>query len=165
MIAPPPEHGVWRRGALEIATDPARLDVARIHADLLAGGRYPGVPRDTVERMIAGSLNFGVYAGARMVGYGRVVTDLATFGYIGDVFLDPERRGAGTGSWLLATMLGHPRLAEVRRWMLMCGQRPASLYRRFGFSDTNAPGLMMHRTDKEIYLRRARTLASGSDTA
>ncbi len=147
---------VWRReDGLEISTDPARLDVATIHARLAGRDHTRGMPLSVVERLIAGSLCFGIHDGERQIGFGRIVTDWATFAYIGDVYVDEDRRDAGIGTWLIETMLGHPGLRGLRRWMLMRGPQAVSLYRRFGFVEGSATGHLMHRTERDLYQRAA----------
>jgi hypothetical protein len=42
---------------------------------------------EQTKRAILNSLCFGVYLGDRQIGFGRVVTDYATFAYVGDVFV------------------------------------------------------------------------------
>jgi hypothetical protein len=68
-------------GDYTISCDRARLDVASIHACLAASYWSPGISREVVERGIEYSLPFGVYRGAEQVGFARVVTDRATFGF------------------------------------------------------------------------------------
>jgi GNAT superfamily N-acetyltransferase len=128
----------------EISTDPARLDLDRIHRFLSTQAYWsPGVAREVVERSIAGSLPFGVYsAGREQVGFARVVTDYATFAWIADVYVEPEHRGNGLGKRLVEQILAHPELQGLRRWML--GTADAhELYRRFGFSELRDVGRFM----------------------
>jgi GNAT superfamily N-acetyltransferase len=104
----------------EISDDVGRVDVDVVH-EFLAGQSYwaRGIPRDVLERAIAGSLNLGVYAdGGRMVGYARVVTDRATFGWVCDLFVVAEHRGRGLGRRLVRAIREHPDLRGVRRLML-----------------------------------------------
>ena len=77
-----------------------RLDVSLIHAFLAQSYWSPGIPRDIVERAIAGSLNFGVYRKGAQIGFARVVTDGATFAYLADVFVlaDTAARDLPRGS-------------------------------------------------------------------
>jgi hypothetical protein len=75
------------RGEYAISTDPKRLEVGGIHAYLTQSYWSPGIPRPVVERAIANSLCFGLYRGAEQVGFGRVITDKATFAYLADVFI------------------------------------------------------------------------------
>jgi GNAT superfamily N-acetyltransferase len=124
---------MWRRGDYVISTDPARLDLAAIHAYLSEEAYWsPGVPREVVERSIEHSLNFGLYLGEVQAGFARVVTDHATFAWLADVFVLPEHRGAGLGKWLVATAVAHPELRGLRRWILATGDAH-ELYARFGF--------------------------------
>jgi GNAT superfamily N-acetyltransferase len=129
-----------RRGdGYEVDTDPARLDLDAIHGFLVTAYWSPGVAREVVERSIANSLNFGLYApDGRQAGFARVVSDRAVFAYLGDVFVLPEHRGRGLGVWLVETLLAHPELQGLRRWYLATADAH-ELYRRFGFDGPAAP--------------------------
>jgi GNAT superfamily N-acetyltransferase len=118
----------------EISTDKSRLDVERVHRFLSTEAYWsPGVERDVVERSIENSLCFGVYSErGEQVGFARVVSDRATFAWLADVYIESEHRGHGLGKRLVATVLEHPELQGLRRWML--GTADAhELYRRFEF--------------------------------
>ena len=75
---------------------------------------------------------FGAYQTDTQVGFGRVVTDYATFGYVADVFVLPEHRGKGVGRLLIDAMLKHPELAGFRRWLLAT-KDAHGLYEKLGF--------------------------------
>ena len=143
-----------RRGADEIATARDRLDVALIHGFLTTSYWSPGIPRETVERAISGSLNFGLYrdaaGGSTQIGYARVVTDAATFAYFADVFVLPDYRGAGLATWLMTVALGHPALAGLRRYLL--ATRDAhEIYSRVGFAPLARPERFMEINPPDIY--------------
>ena len=143
-----------RRGADEVATSRDRLDVALIHGFLTTSYWSPGIPRETVERAIAGSLNFGIYRdaheGSLQFGYARVVTDAATFAYFADVFVLPDYRGAGLATWLMTVALGHPALAGLRRYLL--ATRDAhEIYARVGFVPLARPERFMEINRPDIY--------------
>ncbi len=142
-----------RRGEYEIATDPARLDSSLIHAFLSEHAYWSiGVPRTVVDRAIEHSLCFGLYHTGRQLGFARVVTDRATFAYLADVFVLPEARGRGLSKWLIDTILRHPELQGLRRWLL--ATRDAhGLYARFGFAPPASPVRFMERHDPDVYLR------------
>jgi GNAT superfamily N-acetyltransferase len=128
-----------------LSTDKARLDVARIH-ELLAGQAYWARNRslETVQLSIEHSLCFGVYEGAELVGFARVVTDYAVIAWLLDVLVAETHRGEGIGKALVGAVLAHPDLQNVRRWML--GTRDAhGLYRQYGFGELAEPGLFMER--------------------
>ncbi|HEU4656818.1 MAG TPA: GNAT family N-acetyltransferase [Capillimicrobium sp.] len=139
MAPSTPMHGY------EISTDPARLDLDVIHGFLRTAYWSPGVAREVVERSIANSIPFGLYApdGAQ-AGFARVVTDRAVFAYLGDVFVLPEHRGRGLGVWLVETVLAHPDLQGLRRFHLATADAHG-LYARFGFRPAD-PARMMDRT-------------------
>ncbi|AKC85595.1 GNAT family N-acetyltransferase [Pseudoxanthomonas suwonensis] len=129
--------------ALRISTDRGELDVDTIHRFLSEEAYWsPGIPRETVERAIAGSLCFGGYLdGAGQVAFARVITDCATFAYLADVFVLPEHRGHGHGRALVAAVVAHPDLQDLRRFMLATSDAHA-LYASFGFEPAE-PGKMM----------------------
>jgi GNAT superfamily N-acetyltransferase len=133
----------------EISTDPERLDLDVIHGFLRTAYWCPGVSREVVERSIAHSIPFGVYApdGAQ-AGFARVVSDRAVFAYVGDVFVLEAHRGRGLGVWLVETMLAHPELQGLRRWHLATGDAHG-LYARFGFRASD-PATMMDRRPAEL---------------
>ena len=108
-------------GELRIGTDKGELDVPLIHRFLSTEAYWsPGIPRETVERAIAGSLCFGGYVkGAGQVAFARVISDFATFAYLSDVFVLPEHRGNGLGKWLIRTICGHPDLRELKNICLI----------------------------------------------
>lgn len=142
----------WRKGELEITTDPERMDVSAIHGFLTRSYWAEGIDEATVRRSIAGSLAFAVLDPARLVGFARVVSDRATFAYLADVFVIAELRGRGVSKWLMEVIIAHPELQGLRRWML--GTRDAhELYRKYGFTELAAPGRFMERHDPEVYRR------------
>jgi GNAT superfamily N-acetyltransferase len=134
----------------EIDTDRARLDLAMIH-DFLARSHWAkGIPLDVLKKAIDHSLPFGVYRDGTQIGFARVVTDRATFAYLADVFIVPEERSAGVGRRLIDTILAHPELKGMRRWLL--GTRDAQkLYRRCGFTEPPPPFAFLEKLEAGIY--------------
>jgi GNAT superfamily N-acetyltransferase len=98
-----------------------------------------GIPRDVVERSIANSLPFGLYApSGQRAGLARVVTDRATYAYLGDVYVERPHRGRGLGKFLVACVVAHPELQRLRRWALATADA-RDLYARHGFSPKANP--------------------------
>jgi GNAT superfamily N-acetyltransferase len=139
-----------RRGAFLISTDPARLDIAAIHGYLHRSYWAENIPRAVVEKAVAHSLCFGVYAGDQLAGFARVISDYATFAYICDVFVLEEYRGQGLAKWLMAAILAHPELQGLRRWMLVT-RDAHGLYRQHGFQPARRPENVMEITRPGIY--------------
>jgi GNAT superfamily N-acetyltransferase len=134
----------WRRGDYVISTERERLDLDLVHR-FLSNESYwaPGVEREVVARSVENSLCFGLYEGERQVGFARVLTDHAALAWLADVFVVSEHRGRGLGKWLVETVLAHPDLEHLRRFML--GTADAhSLYERYGFRPAD-PNVMMER--------------------
>jgi GNAT superfamily N-acetyltransferase len=138
------------RGADEISTTRDRLDLDVIHGFLTDSYWSPGIPRDTVERAIAGSLNFGLYRKGRQIGFARVITDGATFAYFADVFVLPDYRGAGLAAWLMTTALAHPALTDLRRCLLVTRDAHA-IYARCGFTPLVRPERFMEINRPDLY--------------
>ncbi len=65
----------WERGEYAVSTERGRLDVDVIHGFLCRSYWAAGIPRAVVERSLEHSLPFGVYDGARQVGFARVISD------------------------------------------------------------------------------------------
>ncbi|MEV7342323.1 GNAT family N-acetyltransferase [Streptomyces sp. NPDC093544] len=129
----------------EISADSARIDIERVHRWLSTDAYWAlGRSRETQERAIAGSLNFGVYDGTsgEQVAYARVVTDEATFAWLCDVYVDPVARGKGLGTALVAAVRGHLEPLGVRR-VLLATQDAHGVYEKLGFKALDRPDQWM----------------------
>ncbi|UYZ62791.1 GNAT family N-acetyltransferase [Hymenobacter weizhouensis] len=140
-----------------ISTDPAQLDLNTVHRYLAEESYWArGIPRETLERAVSNSLNFGLYApDGRQAGFARVITDRATFAWLCDVFVLSEFRGQGLSKQLMTAVWSHPDLQGLRRSMLATLDAHG-LYRQFGFEDLAAP---------ERYLEVRRPNPYGAPTA
>ncbi|HEX2630349.1 MAG TPA: GNAT family N-acetyltransferase [Chitinophagaceae bacterium] len=137
-------------GNYSISTDKSKLDVDYIHSVLSKMYWSENIPRETVQRCIDGSFCFAVYDGEKQIGFARVITDLTTFGYLADVFIDESYRGKGLGKWLVQTILEHSDMQGFRRWLL--ATRDAhSLYAGFGFTELKNPERFMQIHNPAIY--------------
>jgi GNAT superfamily N-acetyltransferase len=145
MDAPPSE---WQRDGFTVSCDPARIDRNAVHSFLHASYWAAGIPREVVDRSIDGSLCFTLLAGSTQIGFARVITDRATFAYLGDVHVLPQWRGRGLGKWLMECVLTHPQLQGLRRWALVT-RDAHDLYAPLGFRPlANPAGYMeLHRPD------------------
>ena len=142
----------WQRGEYTVTTDPARVDLGLVHGYLADSYWAKGIPLEVVRRSIANSLNFSVYHGAEQVGFARVITDYATFAYVGDVFVLEPHRGRGLSKWVMELIVGHPDLQGFRRWVLLT-RDAHGLYRQFGFTAIAAPDRYMERWTPNAYSR------------
>ncbi len=139
-----PTHFERRQGDYTISTDPARLDLDAIYGYLSRSYWAAGRPREIVARSLRHSLCFGLYHGDAQAGLARVVSDYATFAWLADVFVLEEHRGQGLAKWLIGSVVAHPELAGVPRFLL--ATRDAhGLYSQFGFAPLPTPERMMGR--------------------
>jgi N-acetylglutamate synthase-like GNAT family acetyltransferase len=126
------------RDQFTISTDPARLDMDAI-VDMLTRAYWAvGRPREKTERAYQNSLVFGVYDGDTQIGMARIITDTSIFAYLCDVFIHEDYRAQGLGKWLMQTILQHPDLVDVRRWLLVTSDAHG-LYEQFGFNTIEDP--------------------------
>ena len=142
----------WRRQNYLISTDRGKLDRAFIHRFLESSYWAKGIPREIVERCIENSLCFGLYDGDCQVGFARIISDFSTFAYLADVFVLESERGQKLGVWLIETIMNHPQLQGLRRWMLAIADAHG-LYLKVGFAELSRPERIMEITDPDIYTR------------
>lgn len=135
----------------EISSDKTRLDVEMIHRFLSEESYWANQrPLEKTRIAIENSICFGIYSGDRQVGFARVVSDQATFAYVGDVFILDEFRGRGLSKILMRAMLEHPDLQGLRRWVLAT-KDAHGLYQQFGFMTMKFPERWMELPAKDAY--------------
>ena len=144
----------WSRDGFTISTDPALIDLDLVHGFLTTSYWAEGIPREVVRRSIEHSFCFGLYHEGRQVGFARVITDRATFAYLGDVFVLETFRGRGLARWMLEIIQAHPELQGFRRWVLLTRDAHA-LYRDAGWAPLAAPDRYMERWFKGVYAKKA----------
>ena len=116
---------------VRISTDPADVDLDWVHAALSERAYWAlGRSREVVEHSIRSSICFGAYEGDRQVGFARVVTDEATFGWVCDVFVEEAWRGRGVGVRLVEAIASDPRLDGLR--LVLATRDAGDLYRTHG---------------------------------
>ena len=133
-----------RRAEFLISTDPQRLNLDAI-CDMLSRAYWAnGRSRELIARYLRYALVFGVYDGARQVGLARIVSDYSTFAWLCDVFIHEEYRGRGLGKWLMESILAHPDLQGLRRFVLAT-QDAHGLYAQYGFTPLASPERWMEK--------------------
>lgn len=141
----------WQNGEFTISTDRNRLQIDAIHKFLTEESYWARErTREQTETALKNSLPFGVYKGENQIGLARVVSDFATFAYLGDVYILEEFRGRGLSVWLMETIIGFPDLQNLRRWILATRDAHA-LYEKFGFHHLKFPDRWMEKPDPNAY--------------
>jgi GNAT superfamily N-acetyltransferase len=94
-----------------------------------------------------------VYNAGKQIGFARVITDYATYAYIGDVYILEDYRGQGLSKWLMQVIIDYPELQGLRRWSLLT-RDAHGLYRKAGFTKSQNPERYMEKTDPAVYKTR-----------
>jgi GNAT superfamily N-acetyltransferase len=140
-----------RRGEFLLSTNRARMDLNAVHGFLTNCYWAKGIPREVVARSIEHSLCFGVYdSSGAQVGFARVISDFATYAYLGDVFVLDSHRGRGLGKWLMECIMQHPALQNLRRWSLIT-RDAHGLYAQSGFAPLATPESYMELHRPNVY--------------
>ena len=141
----------FKKNNFIISTDKSKLDINTIHHYLSVESYWAkNITVDVVKKSIEGACCFGLFFKDEQVGFARVITDYATFGYLADVFIIENYRGQGLGKWLIETIMSCPQLQGFRRWML--ATRDAhDLYAQFGFKPLDKPERFMRYSMIEEY--------------
>ncbi|MHB0971602.1 MAG: GNAT family N-acetyltransferase [Thermoanaerobaculia bacterium] len=122
-----------------ITFDRDRIDLDVVHRYLSRESYWAAnIPREIVEVSIRNSLCVSAFWGDAQVGFARVVTDYATFGYLADVFVVEAHRGRGISKRIVEAVITHPSLANLRRWMLVT-RDAHGLYEQYGFRSLAHP--------------------------
>lgn len=134
-----------------ISTEKTKLDAKAIRALLNQTYWAKGISEELVGLAIANSICCGAYSSnGEQVGFARLVTDLATFGYLCDVVVAEQWRGMGIGKSLTATLLDQPFAAQLRR-IVLATKDAHTIYAPFGFQPLGSPASYMEIYRPEIY--------------
>mgnify|MGYP000904689410 CR=1 FL=1 len=134
-----------------ISLDPSELQFDVIHGYLVRSYWSPGIPRVVVERAARHSLCVGAYDGlGAQVGFARLATDHATFGYFADVFVLEGHRGRGLSAAMVGALMALPEVQGMRR--LMLATRDAhGLYEKLGWERVTDPTPLMQIRRTDLY--------------
>ncbi|NGN99396.1 GNAT family N-acetyltransferase [Grimontia sp. S25] len=127
------------------------MNIDLIHQVISESYWAKDIPKATLEKALAHSLCFGVFdENDTQVAFARMITDRATFAYLGDVFVVGERQGEGIARVLMDSIVAHPDLQGLRRTML--ATRDAhGLYEKYGFTPIANPDSLMQIWHPDIY--------------
>ncbi len=137
--------------AVSITNHLHEMDFQTIHEFIRNSYWAKNIPVATLYKALENSLCFAALdAQQNTLGFARMVTDKATFGYLSDVFVLPEWRGRGVSREILDAVVAHPDLQGLRRFML--ATRDAhGLYTKYGFSPVEDASPLMQIWQPDIY--------------
>ena len=140
-----------KTGDLFFSNDKTKLQMEVIYSFLSIESYWAkNIPFKTVEDSIKNSLCFGVYVKNQQIGFGRVITDYATFGYLADVFIIEPYRGKGVSKKLIDFIMNYQDLTKLLRFMLAT-KDGHGLYKKYGFNELSTPERFMEIKPFETY--------------
>jgi N-acetylglutamate synthase-like GNAT family acetyltransferase len=137
-----------------ITTNPSMINLNKLHHYLSKKAYWSlGIPLEIVQQSVENSVCFSVISPANdYIGFARVVTDLATFGYLADVFIIDEYKGIGLGKWLMEIIMNFPEFKTLRNWFLYT-KDAHGLYEKFGWKrmDKNDRAMNIQISASKLY--------------
>ncbi|MBN2547098.1 MAG: GNAT family N-acetyltransferase [Spirochaetes bacterium] len=114
-----------------VTNDKKRISADNIHAFLTKSYWAKNRSLETVKKSIKNSICYGAIYKNKLVGFARVVTDLAVVYWLCDVWVEEEHRGKGVGKKLVETIVNNENLKNLKG---ILGTNDAhGLYEKFGF--------------------------------
>lgn len=134
-----------------ITTDKTKMDIVAIH-DYLSKYAYwsKNIPIEKVRTSMENSLNFGLFHNNHQIGFARVISDFSTIAYLGDVYILDKYQGQGLSKKLMETIMSHPRLQGLRRWILLTSTAHG-LYEKYSFTQLKRPEVYMELYNPDVY--------------
>lgn len=87
---------------------------------------------EKIQQSINNSVCYSIYDQKQQIGFARMVSDFATFGYLADVYIDEKFRGQGIGKMLLDSIACDVRWKNL---LIMLSTEDAhGVYKKYGFS-------------------------------
>ena len=92
---------------------------------------------EQIEESMASSFCYGLFPADedRLIGFARVISDLATTYYLCDVIIDPEYQHQGFGKALVSHIVNLPQYRKLRGILLT--KDAHGLYEKYGFETVN----------------------------
>jgi len=104
----------------------------------------------TIQQAINNSICYGAYLDNKQIGFARLVTDKATFGYLCDVFTISKYRKQGVASKILHEIFAQDWVKNLRRTVLVTSNAH-NTYRPLGFEDLSNPERYMELHRPLVY--------------
>jgi len=128
------------------------MDIGVIHQFLSEQSYWAkGISYSFVDNSLTHSFTMGAFLDEKQIGFGRVITDYYTFGWLADFFVLKEHRGKGISKMMLSYLFEKPWHNRLRRVMLNTSTAQG-LYRQFSFGDLENPAYIMEIHKPDIHL-------------
>jgi GNAT superfamily N-acetyltransferase len=137
---------------VSIKSGKEEMDIQAIHKYLNEDSYWAkGIPFEYVDKSLDNSYCVGAFVDGRQIGFGRVITDYYTFGWLADFYVLPEHRGSGISKKMLSFIFDQSWYKRLRRVMLNTSTAHG-LYRPFGFKELTQPDYLMEVYRPDVHL-------------
>lgn len=119
---------------IRITDDKNEIDLDTVHQFLTTTYWSKDIPKEVVQKAIKHSLSVGLLLDDQLIGFGRAITDYATFAYLADIYVGAEFRGKGYSKIIIKALLDKSGSEELRR-ILLATADAHGLYRKFDFTN------------------------------
>jgi N-acetylglutamate synthase-like GNAT family acetyltransferase len=136
----------------KIKTGFNRMDIQCVHYFISQESYWAqGVPIEIVEKSLKNSFCIGVFDNEdKQIGFARIISDRATFGYLSDVFVLKQYGGEGASKALMEHITKLKWVQQLRRFMLFT-EDAQGLYARYGFNKVSHPEKFMEINHSNMY--------------
>ena len=103
----------------------------------------PISPCELAQAIANSQYTISAYAGSKLVGFGRVVTDGVLHAMIYEMIVEPDHQKRGIGKRILKLLVDYCLQRNIRDIQLFCAKGKRGFYEKFGFSTRpeDAPGM------------------------
>lgn len=139
-------------GHYKIKTGFHRMDLVSIHYFISKESYWAqNVPFEIVEKSLKNSFCIGVFDSEdKQIGFARIISDRATFGYLSDVFVLKQYRGKGVSKAMLQYITNIKWVKQLRRFVLFT-EDAQMLYSRYGFRSLSDSEKYMEIVQDNMY--------------
>lgn len=135
---------------IRITLNKNEMDINVVHQFLRNTYWSKGIPKTVVQSAIENSLCVGLMRNDQIIGFGRAITDYATFAYLADIYVEAPFRGKGYSELIVNALLDQCDSKGLRR-ILLATADAHGLYRKFGFANLAKPENFMEINQPNIY--------------
>jgi GNAT superfamily N-acetyltransferase len=140
-----------------ITTDKNLMKVSDVHRWLSEVSYWSkGIPFETFNTSFDNSYCIGVLIGDKQIGFARLITDYAVFGYLADVYVEETHRGKGISKKMLDILFDMDWVQGLRGIKLATADAHG-LYERYGFTECKHPERIMEISRPDIYKPTSQT--------
>ena len=125
-----------------VTDDKTKIDFDMVYEFITKHSFSKGISRAKFDVAMNNSWCFGIFVDNQQVGFTRLITDYATFGWFRDVFILPENRNQSYALILMQYVIGKIKEKDFIRVMLGTLDKH-NLFKKIGLSELKNPERFM----------------------